>query len=350
MEFGLYSFGDNGPDPHTGERRSPAQRLRDLLEEIELAEQVGLDVYGVGEHHRTDFPVSAPAMVLAAAAARTRRIRLTSAVTVLGSEDPVRVYQQYATLDLLSNGRAEVMAGRGSFIESFPLFGHDLADYERLFEERLDLLLRVRENEVVDWPGGLQRPAIRGRSVLPRALQQPLPVWVAVGGTPASAVRAGTLGLPMALAIIGGMPERFVPFVELYRDAGRRAGHDAASLPVGINIHGFVAPDSQRAADLVYPSYSAVMDRIGRERGWPPSSREQFNASLTPRGALAIGSPAQVAEKLVQHQRWFGHQRQLVQMTVGTLPHADVMRSIELFGTQVVPAVRRELAGAVPSP
>lgn len=347
MEFGLCSFGETTPLPGSGVRPSSQERLRDLIAEIEFADRLGLDVFGLGEHHREDFAVSAPAVVLAAAAVRTQRIRLSSAVTVLSSDDPVRVYQQFATVDLLSGGRAEIMAGRGSFIESFPLFGHDLHDYDRLFEERLDLLLRIREQAVVHWPGGLQRPAIDGRVVHPRAVQQPLPVWIAVGGTPASAVRAGTLGLPMAVAIIGGMPERFAPFLQLHREAGARMGHAPGSLPVAINLHGFIAEDSQRAADVFYPSWAEVMTRIGRERGWPPMTREQFDAACTARGALAVGSPAQVAEKLLQHHAWFGHQRVLLQMTVGSVPHADLLRSMELFATEVVPRVRQGLAARV---
>ncbi|MEQ1833935.1 MAG: LLM class flavin-dependent oxidoreductase [Candidatus Eisenbacteria bacterium] len=343
MELGLYSFAETTPDPRTGTRISPAQRLCDLLEEIELADQVGLDVFGIGEHHRPDFAVSAPAVVMAAAAVRTRRIRLSSAVTVLSSDDPVRVYQQFATVDLLSGGRAEIMAGRGSFIESFPLFGYDLQDYDDLFAERLDLLLRIRAGEHVTWSGG-HRAALTGQGVYPRAVQDPLPVWVAVGGTPQSAVRAGTLGLPMALAIIGGIPERFGPFVKRFRDSAAQAGHDSAALPVGINVHGYLARDSQQASDEAWPSYAEVMTRIGRERGWPPTDRAQFEAGRTLRGALAIGSPLEVSEKILFQHEVFGHQRHLVQMSVGTLPHEQVMRSIELFGTEVAPVVRAEIA------
>ena len=343
LELGIYSFAETTPDLRTGVRVSSEQRLRDLLEEIELADQLGLDVFGVGEHHRTDFAVSAPAVVLAAAAALTKRIRLTSAVTVLSSDDPVRVYQQFATLDLLSGGRAEIMAGRGSFIESYPLFGFDLDDYDELFSERLELLLRIRAAERVTW-SGKHRAAIDDLGVHPRALQSPLPVWIAVGGTPRSLVRAGTLGLPLALAIIGGAPERFAPLVELYRDSARRAGHDPVALPVGINSHAYLAPDSQQAADEFYPAYAEAMSRIGRERGWPPTTREQYEALRAPRGALAVGSPAQVVEKLLFMHEIFGHQRCLLQMSVGTMPHASLMRSIELFGTQVAPQVRRELA------
>jgi probable LLM family oxidoreductase len=343
MELGIYTFGEVTPDPATGRTISARQRLRDLIAEIELADRVGLDVFGVGEHHRPDFVVSAPAVVLAAAAERTERIRLTSAVNVLSSDDPVRVFQQFATLDLLSAGRAEIMAGRGSFIESFPLFGYDLEKYDELFAEKLELLLELRQGERVTW-SGRQRPALSGQGVYPRPLQDPLPVWIAVGGTPQSVVRAGTLGLPMALAIIGGQPERFAPLAELHRRAARQAGHDTP--PLSINSHGFLADTSQEAADLAFPAFKTTMDRIGRERGWPPLSRDQFEASLTLRGANFVGSPAEVIEKILFQHEIFGHQRCLLQFSVGTLPHDRIMRSIELFGTEVAPAVRQELARA----
>ncbi len=341
MELGIYTFGETDPSATTGRTEIVRQRYRDLIEEIELADQVGLDVFGVGEHHRPDYVVSAPAIVLAAAAERTRRIRLTSAVTVLSSDDPVRVFQQFATLDLLSGGRAEIMAGRGSFIESFPLFGYDLHDYDELFAEKLDLLLRLRESEHVTW-SGKYRPALHGQGVYPRPIQNPLPVWIAVGGNPGSAARAGTLGLPMALAIIGGMPERFAPFAEIHRNAAARAGHPTPAL--SINSHGFIAKDSKQAADLVFPSLKATMDRIGRERGWAPMTREQFELSRTLRGANFVGNPEEVIEKILFQHEIFGHQRFLLQLTVGPLPHADVMRAIELFGTEVAPVVRREIA------
>jgi probable LLM family oxidoreductase len=343
MELGIFTFGEVTTDPASDHTIGARQRLRDLVEEIELADQVGLDVYGVGEHHRPDYVVSAPAVVLAAAAERTQRIRLTSAVNVLSSDDPIRVFQQFATLDLLSGGRAEIMAGRGSFIESFPLFGYDLDEYEELFAEKLDLLLTLRENEHVTW-SGRHRPALSGQGVYPRPLQQPLPVWIAVGGTPQSVVRAGTLGLPMALAIIGGQPERFAPLAELHRQAARRSGHDA--LPLSINSHGFIAETSREASDLAFPAFKATMDRIGRERGWPPLSREQFDASITLRGANFVGSPQEVVEKILFQHEIFGHQRFLMQMSVGTLPHDRLMRSIELFGTVVAPAVRKEVGSA----
>ncbi len=348
FEIGLYTFGERTPDP-SGHLVTAEQRLKDLLEEIELADQVGLDVFGLGEHHRPEYVVSAPAVVLAAAAARTRRIRLTSAVTVLSSDDPVRVFQDFSTLDLLSGGRAEVMAGRGSFIESFPLFGYDLNDYDDLFDEKLGLLLKLRESERVTW-SGRHRPALTGQPIFPRPLQTPLPVWVAVGGTPQSAVRAGTLGLPMAVAIIGGLPERFAPLVDLYRRAATAAGHDPATLPVSINSHGFIADTAQAARDEAYPAHAQVMNQLGRERGWPPYTREQFDASTTLRGALVIGDPEQVAEKIVYQHGLFQHQRFLLQLSVGTLPHASIMRAIELLGTRVAPLVRAEIAAGTATP
>jgi len=314
--------------------------MRDLLEEAELAEQVGLDVFAVGEHHRPDFLISAPVVALAAIAARTERIRLSSAVTVLSSDDPVRVFQQFAELDLLSGGRAEIMAGRGSFIESFPLFGYRLGDYDSLFAEKLGLLLELRASTRVTWSGQHRAP-LEDLGVYPRPVQEQLPIWVAVGGTPESALRAGTLGLPMALAIIGGMPERFAPFAELHRRAAAEAGHPRPAL--SINSHGFVAPTSQQAADESFPTFAAAMNRIGRERGWPPMTREQFDASRRLRGSSFVGSPQEVIEKILFQHEIFGHQRTLVQFTVGSLPHASVMRSIELFGTEVAPAVRKAL-------
>ena len=337
MELGLYTFADVGPEI------DPARRLRNLLEEAELADQLGLDVFGVGEHHRPDFAVSSPAVALAAVAARTKRIRLTSAVTVLSSDDPVRVFQDFATLDLISDGRAEVMAGRGSFIESFPLFGHDLNDYEDLFSEKLELLVELRDSERVTWSGH-HRASLQDAGVYPRPLQDPLPVWVAVGGTPRSVIRAGTLGLPLAVAIIGGEPERFAPLVGIYREAARRAGHDPARLPVGINSHAYVAETSRRAGDEYYPTYAAMMNRIGRERGWPPIGRGQFEMGRSPHGALAVGSPEEVAEKILHQHEYFGHDRFMAQISVGTLPHEKAMRAIELFGTEVAPAVRQEIS------
>jgi probable LLM family oxidoreductase len=300
-------------------------------------------VFGVGEHHRPDYVVSSPAVVLAAAAERTKRIRLTSAVTVLSSHDPVRVFQDFAILDLLSGGRAEIMAGRGSFIESFPLFGYDLEDYDELFAEKLDLLLKLRDSGRVTWSGRHRAP-LHDLEVHPRPLQDRLPVWVAVGGNPQSVVRAATLGLPLALAIIGGAPERFAPLVQLYREAAAHAGHDPAALPVSVNSHAYVADTSQRAADEFFPSYADVMTRLGRERGWPPTTREQFDMSRSLRGALAVGSPQEVIEKILFQHEIFGHSRFLAQLSVGTMPHEKLMRAIELLGTEVAPAVRAEVA------
>jgi len=345
FELGLYSFAELTPDSTTGATVSPAQRLRDLIETIELADQVGLDVFGLGEHHRADFVASAPAVVLAAIAARTQRIRLSTAVTVLSSDDPVRVFQNFATLDLLSNGRAEIMAGRGSFIESYPLFGYDLHDYDELFEEKLDLLMKIRASEKVTW-SGQHRAAINNLGVYPRPLQKEIPIWIAVGGTPESAVRAGSLGLPMALAIIGGMPERFAPFVEIYREAAQESGHDLAKLPVSINSHGFIGDESKQAADDYFPAFSIVMNKIGRERGWQPITRAQFEASRTLRGSDFVGHPDEIIAKILFQHKIFKHQRFLLQMGVGTLPHAKMMRAIELCGTKVAPVVRAEIASA----
>jgi probable LLM family oxidoreductase len=344
VEIGVYTFAELYPDPSTGRTISPEERLRNLIEEVELADQVGLDVFGLGEHHRPDFAVSAPAVVLGAAAARTTRIRLTSAVSVLSSDDPVRVFQDFATLDLLSGGRAEIMAGRGSFVESFPLFGYDLDDYDALFDEKLRMLLAIRDSERLTWSGA-HTQKVDYRGVYPRPVQNPLPVWVAVGGAPESAVRAGALGLPMALAIIGGMPERFTPFAELHREAARRAGVERPAL--SINSHGYIADTSQQALDESFPHAAAMMNAIGRERGWPPMSRTDYDAAATLRGANFVGSPQQVVDKVLFQHELFGHDRFLVQFAVGSLPHDRMLRSIELLGTEVAPAVRAELARRV---
>lgn len=342
FEIGLYSFAELTPDPISGQMISPAERVRNLLESIELADQVGLDVFGLGEHHRPDFAASAPAVILAAAAARTRRIRLSSAVSVLSSDDPIRVFQDFASLDLLSGGRAEIMAGRGSFVESFPLFGYDLRDYDALFAEKLDLLLAVRRSERVTWRGKF-RPPLDDLGVYPRPVQQPLPVWIAVGGTPESVVRAARLGLPLALAIIGGQPERFTPLVDLYRQAAEQAGHDPARLPVSINSHGLVGDDSQQTAEVYFPAYEQVMNKIGRERGWGRITRAQFEASRTLRGAEFVGSPEEIIAKILYQHELFGHQRLLLQLGVGTIEHQQMLRAIELLGTRVAPVVREEI-------
>jgi probable LLM family oxidoreductase len=342
MELGIYTFAEATPDAKTGRIVSPEQRLANLMEEAALADEVGLDVFGIGEHHRADYVVSTPAVVLAAAAMRTKRIRLTSAVTVLSSDDPVRVFQEYSTVDLLSHGRAEIMAGRGSFIESFPLFGYDLHDYDTLFSEKLELLLKLRDGERVTWQGK-HRAALKDQPVFPRPAQSPIPVWVAVGGTPQSVVRAATLGLPMALAIIGGGPERFVPFVDLYREAWAKAGHDMAKLQVSINSHGFLSDTNEAAADAAFPPYMTQMGKIGRERGWPPPTRRQFDAEISKQGALLVGDPDRVTDKILWEHELFGHTRFLIQFSVGTMPHDQMLRAIELYGTKVAPAVRKAL-------
>jgi probable LLM family oxidoreductase len=337
VELGLATFADlsSGVEPQ--------QRMRELMEEVELADQLGLDVFAIGEHHRPDFLVSSPAVVLGAAAVKTNTIRLSSAVTVLSSDDPVRVFQDFAEVDLLSGGRAEIMAGRGSFTESFPLFGYDLDDYDELYAEKLDLLLALRESAYVTW-SGRHRPQLEHAGVWPRPVQERLPVWVAVGGSPQSVVRAGTLGLPLTIAIIGGQPARFAPLVELYREASRRAGHDPSQTRLAINTHAFIADSSAQADTAFASSYLTMMNRIGRERGWPPSGQPEYEALRAPDGALAVGSPEQVAQKILYEHELFGHDRYLAQMSVGAVAHADVMRSIELFATRVAPLVREELA------
>jgi probable LLM family oxidoreductase len=333
MELGVATFADLSSGV------GPEQRMRDLMEEVRLADELGLDVFAIGEHHRPDFLISSPATALAAAAVITKQIRLSSAVTVLSSDDPVRVFQAFAEVDLLSGGRAEIMAGRGSFIESFPLFGYDLQDYDELFAEKLDLLLRIRDGNPVTWAGRLRAP-LENAGVWPRPAQDPIPVWVAVGGSPESVVRAGALGLPLTLAIIGGQPERFVPLVDLYREAARTAGHESK---VAINTHAFVGATSAEADAAFAAPYLAMMNRIGRERGWPPSGKAEYDALRSPRGAVAAGSPEQVAEKILFEHELFGHQRYIGQMSVGAVAHRDVLRSMELFGTEVAPVVRAEV-------
>jgi probable LLM family oxidoreductase len=345
MEIGIYTFAEVTPDPLTGKTISTHQRIHNLMEEIELAEQASLDVFAVGEHHRPDFAVSSPAVILAAAAVKTKNIKLSSAVTVLSSDDPVRVFQDFATVDHLSDGRAEIMAGRGSFIESFPLFGYDLNDYDELFAEKLELLIQLNEKEKINWKGN-HRPSINNLGVYPRPYQDKLPVWVAVGGTPESVVRAGTYGLPMALAIIGGMPSRFAPLTQLYRNSVKKAGHAVEQLQLGINSHAFIADTSQKAADEFYPPYAGVMTRIGRERGWSPMDRQQFELMRGNDGALLVGSPQQVIDKILYEHELFGNTRFLAQMSVGTMPHDKLMHSIELLGTKVAPAVKKYLKPA----
>jgi probable LLM family oxidoreductase len=342
MEIGIYSFGDIAIDRQDKSTAAGAKRMQELLEEIKLADELGLDVFALGEHHRKDYMVSAPAVVLGAAASITKNIRLSSAVTVLSSDDPVRVFQQYATVDLISNGRAEIMAGRGSFIESFPLFGYDLDDYDTLFSEKLDLLLRINEDEIVRWSGQHRAP-LPGLGVYPRPVQEKLPIWIAVGGTPASVVRAGKLGLPLAIAIIGGIPARFNSLTELYRKAYSESNQPADQFQLGINAHVFVGDNSQDAADAFFPSYAAMMTQIGRERGWPPVTRAQFESMRSPKASLMVGSVSEVTEKMLYWHELFGHTRFLAQMTVGPTPHRELMRSIELFGSKVAPEVRKHI-------
>ena len=334
FELGLSTFVETTPDPVNGTHRDHSQRLREVVDEIVLAEQVGLDVYGVGEHHRADYACSAPAVVLAAGAARTSRIRLTSAVTVLSSDDPVRVFQAFSTLDGLTDGRAEIMVGRGSFIESFPLFGQSLEDYDELFSEKLQLLLKLRGSEFVTWEGKHRSP-IRDLGVYPRPVQEPLPVWIGSGGNQPSVVRAGKLGLPLALAIIGGQPEAFAPLVKLYRRAGQEAGHGREQLRVAVHSHGYVAESDEQAAEEFFPSTQRAMNIIGRERGWPPYSRAAFDAARSPRGALFCGSAAAVATKIERLRAALDIDRFLLHCPVGTMEAGLVRRSIELYGTEV---------------
>ncbi len=344
MEIGVSTFVETTPDVQTGKVISHAQRLREVVEEIVLADQVGLDVYGVGEHHREDFAASSPAVVLAAAAAQTKRIRLTSAVTVLSSADPVRVFQDFATLDCISNGRAEIMAGRGSFIESFPLFGYDLNDYDELFDEKLALLLKIRESEKVTWEGGRHRPAIDNRGVYPRPVQQPLPVWIGSGGNQQSVVRAGLLGLPLVLAIIGGSPRHFAPLVQLYKRAAVHAGHDVSKLPVASHSHGFIGTEGEAAADKFFPPTQQVMNVLGRERGWGHYDRASYDAARSFEGALYVGDPETVARKIIHLRKEVGITRFMLHVPLGTMPHDDVMKAIELLGTEVAPRVREEIS------
>lgn len=343
MEIGISTFVETTPDLQTGKVISHAQRLREVVDEIILADQVGLDVYGVGEHHRADYAASSPAVVLAAAATQTKRIRLTSAVSIISSDDPVRVYQDFATLDGLSNGRAEIMAGRGSFIESFPLFGYDLRDYNELFDEKLDLLLKLCESEKVTW-SGKHRPAIDNLGIYPRPVQQPLPVWIGSGGTTESVVRAAKLGLPLVLAIIGGSPSMFAPLVQLYKRVAERSGHDVSKLPIASHSHGFIGEDTETAADKFFPSTQYVMNVLGRERGWGRYDRSNYDAARSFEGALYVGDPEYVAQKIIDLRKNVGITRFMLHCPLGTMPHEDVMKSIELLGKEVAPRVREEIA------
>src|SRR5256712_7741414 len=344
MQVGIDSFAAAFDD--VGLATSQSERLRNLVEQIDRADQVGLDVFGVGEHHRREFLDSAPAVILGAAAARTHRIRLTSAVTVLSAADPVRVFQEFATLDLLSQGRAEMVVSRGSFIEAFPLFGLRLENYDSLFAEKLDLLLKIRDNEHVHWSGEY-RPPLTGQGVYPRPLQKPLPIWLGVGGTPESFVRAGALGLPLMVAIIGGETHRFRPLIDLYREAGRRAGFSPDRLKVGVHSLGYVAVTAQQAADDFFPGYARAINTIGKERGWGPMTRAQFEAQLTPQGALLVGTPDEVAAKILRHSEALGGISRITFMMNGaSLPHLKLMSAIDLIGGRVAPVLRQDLASS----
>jgi len=346
MEIGIDSFA--AAFTEDSRSLSPSERLRNLVEQIERADHVGLDSFGVGEHHRREFLDSAPAVILGAAAARTQRIRLTSAVTVLSASDPVRVFQEFATIDLLSNGRAEMVVGRGSSIEAFPLFGFRLEDYDELFAEKLELLLKIRENEHVHWSGQF-RPTLTGQGIYPRPVQNPLPIWVGVGGTPQSFVRAGALGLPLMAAIIGGETRRFRPLIDLYREAGAQAGQPVGRLKVGVHSPGYVAETTDEAIDDFIPGFARAVSDIGKERGWPAMTRKDFDAQLGPEGALIVGSPDEVVDKIIRHSTALGGiSRITFQMNAASLPHEKMMRAIELIGTRVAPALRAKLGGRKP--
>lgn len=346
MELGLYTFADLDLQHPEGRNKGTHQRITDLMEEIKLADEAGLDVFGVGEHHRADYTISSPTTILSAAAMITKQIKLTSAVTVLSSDDPVRVYQQFATIDQLSSGRAEIMVGRGSFIESFPLFGYDLNDYDELFEEKLNMLLELNKSEVVTWEGK-HTQSFEHTGIYPRPYQETLPIWQAVGGTPQSAVRAGKLGLPLALAIIGGLPKQFVPFIQLYRNTWNQYQGTSKKFQLGINSHLYVAKDSKQAGDEFFPAYAEVMSRIGRERGWPPTTRQQFDGMRMPQASLIVGSPQEVVDKILYEHELFGNTRFLAQMSLGNMPHHLIMKSIELFAKEVVPVVKKAVGSKV---
>jgi len=342
MELGIGMFGDLAFDKQTGKPADAGVKLKEILEEIKLADETGLDVFGLGEHHRQDYAIASPEIVLAAAASITKQIKLTSTVTVLSSAEPVKVYQDFSTIDLLSGGRAEIGVGRGSFIESFPLFGYSLKDYDQLFEEKLDLLLNINNNQVVNWKGKLRAPVIN-QTIYPRATRNgKLPIWIAVGGTPASVLRAATLGLPLMVAIIGGMPRQFQPLVEYYKQEYANHGHDAAKMELGIHSHAFVS-ESSATVNNYFTNYAAQMDRIGKERGWGPYSRAQYDGGRSKEGALFIGDASQVTDKILYMHELFGITRFIAHMDVGAPDHADMMKSIELFGTKVAPAVRKAI-------
>ncbi|MEO3406109.1 LLM class flavin-dependent oxidoreductase [Mucilaginibacter sp. CAU 1740] len=340
MELGISTFGEVHPDGTSGKAVNAHKRVQELLEEVKLADEVGLDVYAFGEHHRPDFVISAPEILISAAAAITKNIRLSSSVTVLSSADPVRTFQNFATADLVSGGRVEMIAGRGSFIESFPLFGFDLNDYDALFTEKLEMFLQINKQEIVSWKGNFRAP-IRNQGVYPRPLQQEIPVWIGVGGTPASAKRAGALGLPMIIAILGSAPKHFVTFVELYRESAAKAGHDVSKLQLGISSQFYVAENSHQAADEFYPSYEALMTRVGRDRGWSPMTREQFEY-LRDFGPLVVGDTQKAIDKIMAQYELFGNTRFVAQLVTGFTPHKNILKAIEIYGTKVAPVVRRE--------
>jgi len=346
MEIGISTFGELNPDGTAGKAVNANKRVQELLAEVKLADEAGLDVFAFGEHHRPDFVISAPEILMSAAAAITKNIKLSTSVIVLSSADPVRTFQNVATVDLVSNGRAEMMVGRGSFIESFPLFGYDLNDYDALFEEKLELLLRINKQINVSWKGKF-RPVIDNRGVYPRPIQDALPVWLGVGGTPASAVRAGKLNLPMIIAILGGPPNQFVPFANLYRDTARKAGHDVNQLQLGISTHFYVSDNGEQAADEYYPNFEKVFTRIGRERGWAPTTRPQYE-QLRSHGPLTVGSVQQAIDKILMLHELFGNTRYVAQFMTGDLPHSKTLRAIELLGTQVAPAVKKALTLSKP--
>ena len=342
FELGFYNFVDSGANPLTGEKKDPATVMKNMLEVIELADQVGLDVFAIGEHHRVEYLASAPEVILGAAAARTKNIRLSTAVTVLSSDDPVRVFQRFATVDLISNGRAEIMAGRGSFIESFPLFGYNLNDYDGLFDEKLRLLSKLNESTNITWTGNFRAP-LNDLGIYPRPVQEKLPIWVAVGGTPESVVRAASMGLPMALAIIGGMPERFAPYLDLYRQASAEYGFEPDTIPLSINSHGFIADTAEEAVKEYYPIQTYNMNKIGRERGWAPATQDQLEKQRHLRGSDFVGTPDEIIEKILFQYDIFKHQRFLMYMGNNAIDHKKMMHAIELFGTKVAPTVRKEI-------
>lgn len=339
MEFGISTFGEVTPDHVPGKAVNAHTRMQELLAEARLSDEIGLDVFAVGEHHRPDYIISAPEVALGAIAAVTKDIRLSSSVTVLSSADPVRTFQNFATLDLISNGRAEIMAGRGSFIESFPLFGYHLNDYDELFIEKLDMLTKINNNEIISWQGKFRAP-IRDRGVYPRPFQSKLPIWLAIGGTPASAARAGKMGLGMTVAILGGLPKQFVNIVKLFRQSAADAGHDLATLPLAINCHMYIGEDGETAANEFWPVYEKIMNRVGEERGWPPITRAQFEYLRSPEGPLFVGSVQEIVDKIVYQSKLFNHTRFLAQILKGDIPHDKILNSIEIFGRKVLPAAR----------